>query len=311
MLEASTTNADIRFDSTVINVSSSFTTIAGGNIIGGTFTASSFTATAGGNITGSTITANDITLTATGFIGISANPIAIARNSGNWTSDNLTLSAGSNIYLSTASAGALSSITASTQGTFSLNQTAGDINITSPINTAAATIMLEASATNADISFGTTEINASSFTATAGGNITGGTITAANITLSASSGSIGTEANRVRIRFRDFDDTATIFSATARDMNNNDNDTTTGNVYLSTNNGMWLNYVNEAERNRMDGEGTLSIILESVTKKQVKPGGPFSDLLDPILDLLGSGCEKDDILATVVSGFGVLCGISP
>ena len=45
-----------------------------------------------------------------------------------------------------------------------------------------------------------------------------------------------------------------------------------------------------------------------IAVKKKEPGGFLSSALDPLLDLFGSGCEKDDILATVVSGFGILCG---
>ena len=271
-------------------------------------TASSLSLIATGTITGdSTITGTDtLTLNATGGIGTSPSPtgsLRIARTSGTWSADNLTLTTGTtgSIYLRTASVGALNAIpTNFGSNTFYLNKISGNIEITSPINLPMATIELRASATDADIDLGANAITATSFTALAAiGNITGGTITAATISLTASNGSIGAEMNRTRIRFRSFSP-STSFSAAANTAPGSG-----GSVYLSTNNSDWLSHIDS----RMMGDGMRSVILEPVIAvKKKEPGGFLSSALDPLLDLFGSGCEKDDILATVVSGFGILCG---
>ena len=341
------------------------------------------------NNVANTITASGLNLTATnGSIGTSANPLTIFEgNPANSFAPGILV--GGNIYLESVNRVVLSVIPLNLgSNTFSLNQTAGNIALTSALNFGNANIILNASdtsGTNGNISIGAVALAASSLsliangnitgttgtltaatgsisltattgsigvmanpiqltqtattgtiTATSGdniylssttsalslgtitagtaagdtiniattvGDITGGTITAAEIALTATNGSIGSAANRTRIRFSSFDrdSSDTSFLATANATN--------GNVYLSTNNSAWRDYVDEAGRNRMMGANT-SIILDppAVVRKQAKPGGFLSSALDPLLDLFGSGCEKDDVLATVISGFGILCG---
>ena len=161
-----------------------------------------------------TITSSNVGLSAsTGSIGTATAPITIARSTGDWTTANtLTLTAGSNIYLSTATAGAHTAIPTSFANTFSLNQTAGDITIEDDIDFSSATIILKASSTTANegnIGFSDNDITASSLSLTATGDLTGttdtndsntGTLNASTLTLDIT-GNIGASgaANHITI----------------------------------------------------------------------------------------------------------------
>ena len=264
--------------------------------IDGFLTASSLSLTATGTITGTASPAadNNLTLNATGGIGTSdTSPLNIVRSGGDWSASNLTLITSGNIYLRTAFAGAHLAIPASFARTFDLDQTSGDIVFISSV--AVSALNLDA---DGNIDFGDNDIDVTgSFNARAdNGNITGGTITAISMTLRAPNGFIGEATNRIRVRSRG--NNSIIFIAQA-------STTTAGNIYLSTNNNALIAPISSG----LTGGGTTSIISElPVAKKQAKPGGALSSALDPILDLFGSGCEKDDVLATVISGFGILCG---
>ena len=246
-----------------------------------------------------TLRAPTITFTlsaANSVVGSANNRVILARPSGSWTAANLTLPTNGTSHLSTAAAGILAGIASSARGTINIAPTTG--NFVTSSNLTATNLTLNITATMGSINLGNSAISVADFTATAmgmGNNITGGTITAPRINLTASNGSIGTRTTRIRVRARA--NNFSSFLATAS--------STSGNVYLSTNNGRWLAYVDTG--NRMVGDGMLSIILEPVAKKK-EPGGAFSFALDPILSILGSGCEKDDIFATLISGFGILCG---
>ncbi|MDI9346883.1 MAG: hypothetical protein QM538_00005, partial [Methylacidiphilales bacterium] len=111
-----------------------------------------------------------ISLTATaGSIGSSTNPIIIERTSGNWTSSNLTLKAtNGSLFIKTASTGALSALTDATPsitflptGTFSLEQTIGDITLTNSINLPNSTVIIKTFGTNASINLQSYSITAS------------------------------------------------------------------------------------------------------------------------------------------------------
>ena len=176
--------------------------------------------------------------------------------------------------------------------------------------------MLTVFGSSNDIDLGNNTIIANSFSAIAPAGITGGTITAATISLTATNGSIGAANNRIRVRSTNpttfIATTATPEGFLARA------NSTSGSVYLSTNNNDWLTFITAEGENRITGSTPLNddpIILEPpvvepvvAAVKKKEPGGLLSSALDPILDLFGSGCEKDDILATVISGFGILCG---
>ena len=233
-----------------------------------------------------------------------ATSVIIERpaGSGPWTSSNLTLPTSGISVLSTNTPGFLAGISSSARGVILITKPTGDITIAN--SPTAMNLALSITASMGSINFGTNVIDVARFSAVSDtGNITGGTLTASSINLSATMGSIGTVNNRIRIRSRGitFDTTGGPgFMATAN--------TTNGNVFLSTNNSALIGFVNS--ENRMVGgpapSFTQTIISEKAPDK--KPGGALSAVLDPILDLLGSGCEKDDVLATVVSGFGILCG---
>ena len=296
-------SATIIFNSSGTGAGISFATNA--------ITVSSLSLMTTGTLTGTgTITADSITLSTSGAIGTEDDPLTIVRRTADttWSSTNLSLTAGNSIYLETAAAFTNLTLPSSFAHTFSLNQTAGNLAIASVINATSATIELEASGTNADISLSTSTITANSFSATATGNITGGTITAGTIMLTASNGSIGTANNRIRIRARgatfNTDNDAVGFMA----MANNTADNITGNVYLSTNNNALVGFVRSMTPMRMVGDGDLSITLESVPVKPVVAGGVFADILGPIIEIFGAGCDKDDTLSTLLSVGGILCG---
>ena len=167
---------------------------------------SEITSTAG-SITAGTL----LSLTSVGDIGSAGNPLTIARTTGNWTATNLPINAGSGIFLRTVSAGAHTAIPLMYMGnpfagTFSLEQTAGNIDITDipppgmDLNLPGATIALHASGTVANITFGDKSIMASSLRLMATGTLTGttGTLTAGSITLSVT-GNVGSVSVPIRI----------------------------------------------------------------------------------------------------------------
>ncbi|MDI9348365.1 MAG: filamentous hemagglutinin N-terminal domain-containing protein, partial [Methylacidiphilales bacterium] len=181
--------------------------------------------------TSGTITASTISLTATsGNIGSITSPIIIARSSSTWTSTNLTLSASAgSIYIKTASSGALQALSATSfrllaAGTFSLEQSTGDIILASAISLSSAMIRIIASGA---IDLGTFSITASSLNLAAAGNITGtGTLTIAStgiLNLVSNSASIGTSSNSITIAG------ATTWSATNLILS-----ATNGSIYIKT-----------------------------------------------------------------------------
>ena len=151
-----------------------------------------------------TITASTISITSADTIGADqTSAIRIARDSGTWSADNLTLVAGGPIYLRTASAGAHTAIPADFAHTFYLQNPSGSVEITSPINRPDANITLAAVSNSGSVILDDNAITANNFSASVhpfgSGNITGGTITATTINLQVRNGSVGTTANPVTI----------------------------------------------------------------------------------------------------------------
>ena len=222
--------------------------------------------------------------------------------SGTWGAGNLNFTAGGDVYVLTAQSGAqAATIEPNFDNTFTLTQTVGNIVVSSDITLLSAALVFRATAADADIVLERSTIATSSFSLEAMGDITSSssTITAAFINLSAPMGSIGTPGNRIRVR-----STHVIFTGFGSFLASAN--TTDGDVYVSTNFSPWLAYILSFSHNRLLGGGVLSATLEQ--PKPLEPGGFLSFVLDPILALIGSGCEKDDIFAQSVSGLGILCG---
>ncbi|MDI9347337.1 MAG: filamentous hemagglutinin N-terminal domain-containing protein, partial [Methylacidiphilales bacterium] len=201
----------------ISNATNSNTNLSNSNLI----LRASDTSTSNGNITLNTIpstaslsltVAGNLSITnSTGSIGSSSAPIFIERTSGSWSSSNLSLTTMSsgNIYLKTSVSGGFgATINTFSTGTFSLDQTAGNLSLSSTLNFSSATIILKASDTSSGngniVITSNNNITASSITLTANGNITSGTGTLSvgsigTLTLTATNGSIGTSTNPITI----------------------------------------------------------------------------------------------------------------
>ena len=235
------------------------------------------------------------------------NAIVLTRPTGTWTAQSLTLPANGTSYFSTSTPGILNSILDSTRGTLNLTQDTGDITFSQNLTAIHLDLILNAPAGAINLETYTLTVNR--FDATAMSDITartravtqtftgdslntGGTIAAPTIRLRATTGSIGSGAERVRVRAA-----TTTFNSFLAAANTD--------VYLSTNSPVWFAYINVA--GRMTGSGTLSVISD-VIPEPAQAAGLLSFALDPILELLGSGCAKEDFLVDVVGAFTFLCG---
>ncbi|MDI9348150.1 MAG: hypothetical protein QM538_06560, partial [Methylacidiphilales bacterium] len=164
--------------------------------------------TAATNITTSgtptiTTTSGDISITATGgSIGASGNPVEVSRTSG-WSSSNLILSSfeSGNIYLRSANTGLTdATINTFSSGTLSLEQTSGSFAISSALTFSNATLELISSndiALAASITATSVTLNAGTSITRSAGAITSGT--SGTISLTATTGDIGTSSNPISI----------------------------------------------------------------------------------------------------------------
>ncbi|MDI9348086.1 MAG: hypothetical protein QM538_06230, partial [Methylacidiphilales bacterium] len=211
-----TLSSNINRPTATLILKASDTTSGNGSISLGTFNinAASLTLDAYRNIT---TTTGAITIVSSGILTLNATNGSIANNTNSlnisgpsaWSSSNLllTTAAAGNIYIRTSSIFGGATINNFSTGTLSLEQTSGNLSLSTNLNRPTATVILKASDTtsgNGSISLGTFNINAAFLTLDAYRNITTttGTISVGSsgiLTLKATNGSVADSTNSLTI----------------------------------------------------------------------------------------------------------------